>query len=177
MKKDTEYIIPFVGLKEGVHHYQFSITNTFFEAFDYTDLRGAEVEVELVMEKKSTMLVFDFFISGDIVTACDRCSDDVKIAIKGDYQVIGRFTEENYEETEDIFNLSSSEHEVDVKAFIYEFIHLSLPSKTVHEEGECNPEMLAQLEKYLISNEPTPEDESNKDKEVDPRWAALKKLK
>ena len=39
--------------------------------------------------------------------------------------------------------ISPSEDKVDLTQYIYESIVLSLPYRRVHEEGKCNPEMLA----------------------------------
>jgi uncharacterized metal-binding protein YceD (DUF177 family) len=51
---------------------------------------------------------------------------------------------------------------------IYEQVVLSTPSKVVHPEGECDEEMIQQLNKYKVS-------EANKET-IDPRWEKLKKL-
>lgn len=180
MKAKSEYIIPFIGLKDGIHDYNFEIGVTFFESLECFDYSKVDVKVGLKLDKQSTMLVLHFDVKGDVVTDCDRCSDDVEVAIEGNYRVIARFTEEDYEETEEIINLPASEHEIDVTNFIYEFIRLSIPSKIVHEEGQCNEEMLEQLSKYLVSEEPKDPSEganANEDEEIDPRWAALNKLK
>jgi uncharacterized metal-binding protein YceD (DUF177 family) len=39
--------------------------------------------------------------------------------------------------------ISPADDMVDLTQYIYESIVLSLPYSRVHEEGECNPEMLA----------------------------------
>jgi hypothetical protein len=38
MNKTKQYLIPFVGLKLGKHHFEYQISNAFFEIFDYDEL-------------------------------------------------------------------------------------------------------------------------------------------
>jgi hypothetical protein len=35
--KNKEYLIPFIGLKLGKHHFEYQISNAFFEIFDYDE--------------------------------------------------------------------------------------------------------------------------------------------
>jgi hypothetical protein len=37
MSKSKEYLIPFIGLKLGKHHFEYQISNAFFEIFDYDE--------------------------------------------------------------------------------------------------------------------------------------------
>jgi len=69
--------------------------------------------------------------------------------------------------------------EVDFSQPFYEFICLLIPSRKIHPEGECNQEMLKVMDNYLIveSKDVESEDQEEDDEEVDPRWAALNKLK
>ena len=67
--------------------------------------------------------------------------------------------------------LPADEHELDLKQYIYEYIHLALPIKRVHPDDKngkstCDPEMLKKLKEHIVNNE----------NENDPRWDELKKL-
>ncbi|UTW63826.1 DUF177 domain-containing protein [bacterium SCSIO 12741] len=53
---------------------------------------------------------------------------------------------------------------------LYEFIHLALPLKNVHNEGECDPEMVKKIEELNYG-------EGEEEESTDPRWNALKSLK
>ena len=52
MEQFSEFLIPFIGLKDGIHRFDFKIDNTFFEGFDFLDFQNAQVQVDLVFEKK-----------------------------------------------------------------------------------------------------------------------------
>ena len=38
-----------------------------------------------------------------------------------------------------------SDGELDLSQFIYDYVCVNLPLQKVHEEGECNPQMIAKL--------------------------------
>ena len=47
------FVIPFVGLKNGSHLFDFKIDHTFFEAFEFFDFNQPQFEARAVLEKKS----------------------------------------------------------------------------------------------------------------------------
>lgn len=166
-----QFVIPFKGLKEGVHKFDFDINHMFFEGFDYALLKQGEVKVNLEMEKKTTMLVFRFNIHGTIELQCDRCLDIFQQPIDGKQLLIVKFTErESDSPSDDIIVLSDEAHEFDVSHYIFEFISLLLPIKHVHQNPEsCNQDMISYL------------DEENKTDDsidqIDERWKALEEVK
>jgi len=169
------YKIPFAGLKPGVHEFMFKVTETFFESYEYSEIEKANCHIKLTMEKQSTMLLLNFEVAGTVDLPCDRCSERLEIALNGEYGLIAKFSDVKTQNTEEIIYLSSSEYQIDVREFIYEFIQLAVPIRKVHKEGECDEEMTKSLEEYLIS-ENSIEQDSSYIAENDPRWSALKKL-
>lgn len=191
---DKQFIIPFVGLKQGKHEFTFDITDTFFETFEYSIIQQGEVHVDFTLDKKETMMVGEFQLDGIVKTPCGRCNDTMDVSIEGSFRLIYKFGTEE-EEDETIVTVYPEEFEIDVKHSLLEFMTVLLPSRTVHEEGECNQEMLDYLEEYMVnsidddeeyddedfddSEEDEMEDENDDvdNEDVDPRWAALKNLK
>jgi hypothetical protein len=55
MNNTKQYLIPF-GIKVGKHHFEYQISNAFFEVFDYDEFESSDIKVNVVLEKKSTML-------------------------------------------------------------------------------------------------------------------------
>jgi uncharacterized protein len=94
------------------------------------------------------------------------------------------FGEEYDEPTEEIIVLPHESHSINVARFMYEFIVVSLPIRHVHPANEdgtpgCDPDMLEQLDQYLVDEETQPEseqDDENEDESIDPRWGELRKL-
>jgi uncharacterized protein len=182
-KSKREYVIPFVGLKPGKHNFNFEVDNKFFEEIEYSIIHEGSAQVELVLEKKETMLIADFKISGNVSTNCDRCNDQVEVAIKGEYQLVFKFGGEHTDD-ETLVVLPSEAFEVDMQPHIYELITVSLPSRSIHKEGECNEEMLQKLNEYLVNSEEDEdweddddwEDEDDDDSPDDSPWSILKNL-
>jgi hypothetical protein len=41
-----------VGLKVGKHHFEYQISNAFFEVFDYDEFESSDIKVNVVLEKE-----------------------------------------------------------------------------------------------------------------------------
>lgn len=166
-------MIPFTGLKLGKHVFEFDVSDEFFEGFEYSIIQSGNVHVVLTLEKKETMMIGEYEFNGKVNTSCDRCNDPVEVKINGSYRLIYKFdTDPSNDET--LMVLPPEAYELDVRDSILEFITVSLPSRCIHAEGECNEEMISLLKEYS-SGQNWDSDEDNDD--VDPRWEALKKLK
>ncbi len=160
-----DYIIPFVGLKEGVHEFTFDLDARFFESFEYSEIKEGKVHVIMSMEKQNRMMIFIFNIKGYVKLPCDRCLDELDFPVEGNERLIVKFGEEWKEETEEILIIPEKESSIDVSDFIYEYIMLLLPYKRVHtDESECNKDVVDKLSQHAAI-------------ETDPRWEALKALK
>lgn len=184
---DRAFVIPFVGLKIGMHTFEFDITDAFFEQVEYSLIEKGNVHVTLNLEKKETMMIGDFTIEGKVEAICDLCNDPVDVEIEGEYQLIFKFDDKPTDD-ETLIIVYPEEFEIDLRENILELITVSLPKRTVHPEGECDSEMLELLNEYRVNSddddfdddfdeeedtEDTPDDD---DDYVDPRWAALKGL-
>lgn len=164
-----EFIIPFFGLKLGTHEFNFEIGPTFFEAFENSLVENAQVEVHLELEKLSNMIVLRFEANGFMDDFCDRCGDPLRVSLSASDEIFVKFGDEDYEQTDEILVVSHSTHEIDTAQLIYELVALNLPGKKLHATIEqCNQEV---LEKLRI------EESKKDDKDTDPRWSILNKLK
>ena len=196
-KSLKQFIIPFIALKQGSYAFNFEVDDTFFEGLDYSIIHKGEVKVSLILDKKETMLIGHYTIDGVVSTNCDRCTDPVELSVEGEYQLIYKYgTEPSDDETRVIIHPDS--YELDVASDIYELITVSLPARSIHEEGECNEEMMNTMSEYLLSPEEEEEDfddedfddddeseeededgnddDDDNDDDTDPRWDVLKNL-
>ncbi len=171
---DKEYIIPFEGLKLGTHEFEFKITDAFFESFEYSLIQAGNLDVTLSLEKKETMMIGNFAAEGTINTTCDRCSDPLELPVSGKFQLIYKFDDQESDD-EALIIVYPNQFDIDVKGNILELITVSLPSRMIHNEGECNEEMVELLDEY--SSGYIEEEEDDEEDVSDPRWDALKKLK
>lgn len=175
MVKSKDFEIQFSALKLGNHLFNFDIEDSFFTLFENSEIEKASISANITLVKKTTLLQLNFALSGHVTLSCDRCAEDYLQTINQHFDLIVKFSDlvENVE-SDEIIILSTNEHTLSLTRYIYEFIHLSLPSKRTHHfEDECNPEMIEQLAFLGITAENDIEEEEN----IDPRWESLKKLK
>ncbi len=170
-----EYTIPFVGLKQGLHQFEYEIDNTFFEHFEYDEFNAAAVKVDLEFDKKTTMLELQFNITGTVNVNCDLTNEPFDLPIENEFLLVVKFGDEYNDENEELLILPHGEYEVNIQQYIYELIVLALPHKRVHpgvEDGTLDSDILEKLDE-LSPKEKTIE---NNNEETDPRWDKLKNL-
>lgn len=163
-----EYKIPYKGLSDGVHSFNFTVDSKFFEAIGSEEIAQGLIKVELEMDKQSRMLVLDFSIKGAIVVECDRCAEDVEVKVKDKKRLVCKFVNDG-SDSEDILFLDEKDAFLDLSIIINEFIVLALPMRRVHPEDKngnptCNVEQLERLKKLSVAPK------------VDSPWEALKNL-
>ena len=173
MKSLRSYAIPFTGLKLGKHQFEFDVTDSFFDEFDYSLVKKAKLQCVVDLEKQETMLILNFHITGHLDLTCDRCLAAYPQPVDIHEQQVAKFSEEPVDEDEEIITLGKSDHEINIAGLIYEYINVAAPFISVcNDEGNtpyCDKEMLDSLNKLAVNNE--------QDEKPDPRWDALNKIK
>ena len=175
MKALKDYKIQFVGLKEGEHNFDYTISNTFFKNFEYEEFNEVDIKVDLKLIKKSTLLELYFDASGFVNVNCDITNEPYNQEIQDEFKLVVKFGAEYNDDNEDILIIPHGEYEINVAQYIYELIVLAVPAKRVHpgiEDGTLKSEILSKLEE--LSPKAGEEDKASED--IDPRWNNLKKL-
>ncbi|RTY65567.1 DUF177 domain-containing protein [Flavobacterium sp. GSP27] len=176
MKNTKEYLIPFIGLKLGKHHFEYQISNAFFEIFDYDEYQDSKIKVNVVLEKKSTLLELRFNHKGAVNVPCDLTSEDFDLPIEGEMKLIVRFDEVYNNDNDELLILPHGEFEINIAQYIYEMIVLSVPLRRVHpgiQDGSLKTEALTKLNELTIKEE---KEENKEEENIDPRWDKLKQL-
>ena len=172
MDRLNHYSIPFASLATGNHHYEYEVSDQFFESFENSVIQKADVKILLDLLKAETLLTLSFQFKGSIHTTCDRCLEAFDLPVNTTKILLVKFGEPGVGETDDVIVISYGDHQLNIAPHIYDFLSLEVPIRVVHPDeknGEpgCNPEFLARLK---VEND-------NKDSDKgDPRWEALKKL-
>ena len=175
MKPLKEFSIQFIGLKLGEHHFEYDIDKKFFEEFEYDEFNDADLKINLVLNKKTTLLELHFEVSGIINVNCDLTNEPYNQEINNDFDLVVKFGNEYNNDNEDILIIPHGEYEINVAQYIYELIVLSVPTKLVHPgviDGTLDSEILKKLEELS----PKDLDIKNDNEDTDPRWNTLKKL-
>jgi uncharacterized metal-binding protein YceD (DUF177 family) len=173
LKSLKNFSIPFTGLALGKHLFEFDITDAFFDEFEYSLVKKADLKCKVELEKQETMLILDFNITGTIDANCDKCLSPYPQVLDIQEQQIAKFSDEAVAEDDEIITLGKNEHQIELAGLIYEYINVAVPFiLSCGNEGNtpyCDKDMLADLSKLTENNE---QNESS-----DPRWDALKKFK
>lgn len=163
-----EFVIRYGDLEAGIHQYDFSIEDSFFDYFEYSEVKKGKLEMLIILEKLDNMLSFDFLINGNIETECDRCLEKLILPIQTKERLIARFGEHYSEEDDDLIIIPKDETTIDLSQYIFEFISLQLPIQKVHPDDEkgnisCDSEIIKLLERHISQ-------------ETDKRWDILKNI-
>ena len=174
MKKHKEFVIPFSGLKQGKHEFDFEIDNTFFESFEYNEFNGAAINLLVLLNKSSTMLELEMTANGTVNVYCDVTNEPYDQAIEANLDLVVKFGDEFNDDNDEILILPHGEFQVNISQYVYEMLVLAVPLKKVHPgvlDGTLESEALAKLDELHPK-----EVKENNNKETDPRWDSLKKL-
>lgn len=175
MKSTNEYLIPFIGLKIGKHQFEFKINKKFFDEFGFDEFESCDITVNVVLEKKPTMLEINFKHSGTVNVPCDLTGEQFDLPIKGKIKLVVTFGEEFNNDNDELLILPHGEHQIDLAQYIYEMIALSIPLKRIHpgvKDGTLQTEALEKLKELQVKKLK----EEKKEEDTDPRWDQLKKL-
>ncbi|MBM3416724.1 MAG: DUF177 domain-containing protein [Bacteroidetes bacterium] len=180
MSRRREFEIAFVGLKPGVHNYNYTIDDRFFEAYQQQDFTNCHANIKLALDKKSSFMLLKFEIGGQLEVACDRCNSRLPLELWDEFNITVKMVEEpelmnEKEDDPDVYYISRSESHLDVANWIYEFINLSIPMQKVclYESMDgpfCNPSAKEMLHKMETGDE-------RKETKDNPIWKGLEKFK
>lgn len=178
------YDIDIIRLKDGLHTFEFEISNSFVEFYQAEAwLNGAALTVTVILKKTVSVLEVQFEIVGTVRLTCDRSLEEFDFPLEIEEQVIYKYGPIEQEISEDIFMITRDTPKINVAQLIYEFIVLAIPAKKIH------PDYVEEMDEedfeaegtivYLSSEEEElakPEEEKE-NKPIDPRWEVLNKLK
>ena len=162
-----KYRIPYTGLKEGKHSFEFTAAVEFFDHYKYDYVSQVELTATVELQKMSTMMILDLSLSGNYNTPCDRCGDDLTQDFLSENRLFVKFGDGESTD-ENILLLSQSEHELHMAEYIFEFFVTSVQARHIHNEGDCNVKVINKINEYKVTEQ---EEISN------PIWDKLKELK
>ncbi|MEK9612764.1 MAG: DUF177 domain-containing protein [Flavobacteriaceae bacterium] len=171
MEALKEFTIPFVGLKDGKHFFEFAIDNSFFEHFEYTDFEKAQLVGNLVLDKKPRFLELSFDVKGIVKLQCDVSMEEFDHPVNIQFELIVQFGSVS-NTSDEILVLSEGSYQISVEQYFYEMIVLSIPQKRIHP-GIKNGSLQNDIVKKLKELEPK---ENSLNGTNDPRWNKLKDL-
>ena len=177
MSRRRDFQIAFVGLKPGLHVFEYEIDDSFFEAFQTPEFRKCRARVHLSLDKQNGFLRLKFELGGQLEVTCDRCNSNLPLELWDEFPITVKMVEDpqtmnNQEEDPDVYYIGRTESHLNVADWIYEFINLSLPmQKTCSFENMDGPHCNPQAREWLNRTDSTPPPSEN------PIWKALERFK
>lgn len=170
MRPKNDFNIEFSGLKLGHHNFDFDISETFFNDYNYCDFSHADINIDVALIKKTTIMEFNIVVRGNVRIKCDLTNEPYDQPIENNIDLVVKFGNEFNNEDDEILIIPHGEYKINLAQYIYELIILSVPAKRIHPgviDGSLKSEILNILEDL--------KPKENK-KTVDPRWEKLKEI-
>ena len=172
MSRNDDTIIRLSGLKPGRYTYDFTLGKEFFVDFENEEIRAGKVRIGAILEKTERVTTIKITLHGEVTTLCDRCLGEMRVPIEGEETLLLRFSDTEESDDENVAILPEGANEIDLSQWLYEYVAVRIPLQHSHEEGECDPETVS----YIKSEEEL-EREKEENREIDPRWEALRKVR
>lgn len=177
MSSRRNFEIAFVGLKPGIHEFEYEVDDKFFAEYQEADFRKVKTNVRLTLDKQNGFMLLKFEVGGKVDVTCDRCGNDLPLELWDEFHIVVKMVEDpeqmnEQEEDPDVYYISRGESHLRVKDWIYEFVNLSIPMQRMCTEEEmggpyCNKEVLAMLKNMEAQNT----------RQENPVWKGLEKFK
>jgi uncharacterized metal-binding protein YceD (DUF177 family) len=179
MNHRREYEIAFVGLKPGIHLFDYQVNEKFFAHYGQQDFSNCIAEIKLQLEKNNSFMLLKFDVGGKADVACDRCGNNLNLQLWDEFKMTIKLVDEpntmnEQEEDPDVFYIGKNDSHIYIGDWIYEFVNLSIPMQRMCSEEEmggpqCNQEVLDKLRKM--------EEEARKDTTTGTVWKGLEQFK
>ena len=166
-------MIPYLGLSNGAHKYQFVLDKEFFARFETSTVQSGKFDVDVVFEKQDRTVVLHIACRGSLYEACDRCLADIPVDMAyTDMAILKIIASESSTEDEVYYFRPDTSH-IDLSEILHESILLHTPLVKVRDcaaDGHtyCDQKV---LDRWHVREQD--QDDPGEDKNP---WSALKDL-
>ena len=174
MNTKERLIIAFKGLSLGLHEFEFSLSDDFFQSIDYSEFQKGKATTKIQLTKRPQYLEMVIDIDGEVEVTCDRCLENFFMPFEYSGKLYVKFNEEieDVKIIDELIVISPADSEVDLTHYVYESICLSIPYQRIHPKvkgkNTCNKDMLKYFKELAA--------QGDNSEETDPRWDKLKNL-
>lgn len=158
--KSEVFVIPLNGLHTGKTSFSWCVGREFFAEFDNSDILDADLKVDVTIDKSGSYTGIDCMVGGDITVLCDRCLEELELPVQTEARFSVKFGDESVavedsssDDGVEVMYVPNDESGIDMSQVIYDYALLALPMHRVHNEGECNPDVLKHLGKESAESE------------------------
>ena len=170
---NDKFLIPLNGLAAGETRFSWQAGKEFFDSFENSEILDAHLDTDVRVEKSGRYIGVDCDVRGEITVECDRCLDELVMPIDVEIMLSVKYgneesSEDPHEGEREVIFIPETDAEMDLSQIVYDYVCLSLPMQRVHEQGECDPEV---MKRYAA-----PQETEDSTEEVDTPFSALKDL-
>ena len=172
MSKSSQFLLKFIGLKDGDHDFEYDLDNKFFISYDYLDFNDCSIKIKIHLIKKATVLELNIKGTGIANINCTLSNEPFDYEINSIMKVLVKFGDKHDYSNDELIILPHGSHTLELDQLFYEMIVLSMPIRNVNpgvEDGSIKSDILNRLKDFDINKE--------KSSNFDPRWEKLKQLK
>jgi uncharacterized metal-binding protein YceD (DUF177 family) len=155
MANKRAFEIAFVGLKPGIHEFNYEVDDKFFADAENPEFNSCTAQIKLFLDKKSSFMMLRFEIGGKADVLCDRCGNSLGVDLWDEFNMVVKLVDNpdemnEQEEDPDVFYISRTESHLYLNDWIYEFVILSIPQQKHCSDAEmggprCNTAVLQKL--------------------------------
>ena len=156
------------GMKTDNEDFHFVLDDDYFDSLDTEEVSGGNIDAYLNVKKTGDEFLLTFQIEGNATVTCDLCLEPMSQYVETESQMVARFGD-SYSEDGDDITVPADDGTIDVSWLFYELTALAIPTRHVHDEGQCDPEMLRRISELVGDDE--------QEETTDSRWSALEQLK
>lgn len=155
----TNYILPIGGMEQGIHRYQFKVDDYFLSHCEDSPYQQADVDAQIIVDRRQGIIVLDVFLTGRISCACDRCMTPIALPLDSAHQVILKVKEGMVKNsTDDVIFIEPDQQQFPIASLLYDLVLLAVPIKKTYacEEEEnppCDFEILDRLDSDTTTEE------------------------
>ena len=138
----------------------------------------------VLLHKSEVVSQFDFHIKGPVRLICDRSLEEFEHPLEVEQTLLVRYGQEDLELDVNVLQIVPETQYINIAQHLYDYIGLAVPMKKLaprfieeDKEREDDPEAEGLLIYSTGSEGDDNEDDDDEDGPIDPRFAALKKLK
>ena len=144
---NDKFIIPLNGFTVGKNEFFWQADREFFNNFENAEILDAQLDAAVIVEKSGRYLGVDCEVRGKVTVECDRCLDELDMPVDVEIKLSVKYgMEENSEDPQpgerEVIFIPDTDAEFDMSQIIYDYVCLSLPMQRMHDEGDCNPEVM-----------------------------------
>lgn len=165
-----------ISLSNKIHQFDYELGEAFFRSFGSDLITQGNFRADVELNKHETFIEATFKIKGTAVLTCDRSLEAFDFPIWTEKKIMFKYGDRDEEISDEIIMINRETATLEIGQYMYEFVVLAIPLKKLHPRfrAEDLQDDESSEGKIVYSSEKPGE---NEEKEIDPRWNILKKLK